>query len=478
MHEGYKVVSTQEMARVEATGDHESFMREAGTKVALVVIHYIQQHDLPKKVTLLVGKGNNGGDAYAAGLRLLNDGFSVFAYPLYEKVAPLNEKLREVFRKQGGKFTEKIEGVLVDGLLGTGCQGRLEKKLKMLITLVNHSNLPVFSIDIPSGVHGSSGRVEDVAIQATATVTLGLAKMGLFIEEGWKYVGKLYIADFGLSQEKIAEAEDICYLPKKLELPKVCRIRHKYEAGYVVGYAGSTLFRGAAKMAGLAALRSGAGMVRVFHSGDIGDTSPELMTSQWCSTLWKKSLKKAKAVFIGPGLGECSKWLKAHVKECKLPCVFDADALQKEMMYPKGSVLTPHRGEALRLFGLKTAHEEDLFARAIRYCNANRVTLVLKGAPTFIFGPDHKPVIIPRGDPGMATAGSGDVLTGMIAAFFAQGSSSYEAAILAVTLHAIAGEYSAKDQTSYCMTAMNLIERLPSAFKALLHQEEIVPFIA
>src|SRR3990167_2060938 len=127
MHEGYKVVSTQEMARVEATGDHESFMREAGTKVALVVIHYIQQHDLPKKVTLLVGKGNNGGDAYAAGLRLLNDVFSVFAYPLYEKGGPLNEKLREVFRKQGGKFTEKIEGVLVDGLLGTGCQEPIYK---------------------------------------------------------------------------------------------------------------------------------------------------------------------------------------------------------------------------------------------------------------------------------------------------------------------------------------------------------------
>ena len=477
MHEGFKVVSTSEMARVEKGGDHISYMMQAGRKVALAAIDYIRIFDLPNKVTLLVGKGNNGGDAYTAGLALLGKDFEVAAIPLYEEVSPLNKKFRDEFRKKGGRFTEEMDGLLIDGLLGTGFKGKLENKIRKCIQEANDSDCPIIAIDIPSGLNGSTGVVHDIAIQAKETVMLGLAKIGLFIEDGWKYVGNLLIGDFGLPKEAIAEAEAICYIPKRLELPEIERVRHKYEAGYVVGYAGSTIFKGAPKMAGLAALEAGAGIVRVFHPGEIGDTPLELIAVKWNAKLFKEVLKKAKAVFIGSGLGDCKKWLTTYLKEIKQPCVVDADALQKGVNYPQKAVLTPHRGEALRLFGLKAASEEDLFAKAIRFCNEKKVTVVLKGAPTFIFGPNHKPVIIPRGDPGMASAGTGDVLTGVIAGIMAQGCSPYESAMIGVTLHAISGEFAAQDRTSYCMTATDLLAYLPDAFDVLLKKQEIVPFI-
>lgn len=475
MMEGIKVVSAEEMARIEKGGDLERYMAEAGRKVAEVAMRYVEAHHLPKQVTLLVGKGNNGGDAYAAGVWLLDEGYKVHAYSLYEDVSPLNQKFREKFRKKRGRFEDKFEGVILDGLLGTGFRGKVEKKMAAVIEMANGSGLPIIAIDIPSGLNGTTGEVGSVAIVADETVTLGLPKMGFFIHQGWNYVGKLHVADFGLPQEAIAAADAMAYLPRVLELPKIERVRHKYEAGYVVGYAGSKDYPGAAKMSGLAALRSGAGIVRVFHPEEIGTGPLELICNHWSVAGWKEALKRAQAVFVGPGLGSCKEWLKAHLKEIKQSCVIDADALLPDMMYPKHAILTPHRGEALRLLGLKKApRDEELFAKIIRFCGSKNVFIILKGAPTVIFGPKHKPMIVPRGDPGMATAGSGDVLTGLIAGLLAHGCGPYEGAILGVTLHAIAGEIAAAEKTSYCMIAGDIIEAMPAAFQALIQGRDIV----
>ncbi len=479
MNEGIKVVSCEEMARIEKGGDHERYVQEAGAKLSWAVMRYVEERHLPKQVTLLAGKGNNGADAYSAGALLLDEGYRVQAYALYEQVSSLNQKFREKFRKAKGKFGREIAGLIVDGLLGTGFKGKLDKNLASLIRQVNAADLPVISIDIPSGVNGTSGITDGIAIRATQTIALGLPKIGLFIEDGWKFVGKLYLADFGLSEEAMAKAEAVCYLPKRLELPKIERVRHKYQAGYVIGYGGSKAFHGAPKMAGFAALKVGAGIVRLFYPEEIGPAPLELICHHWDAALWKEALKKAKAVFIGPGLGPCKAWLKSHLKKIQVPCVIDADALIPEAAYPKGAVLTPHRGEALRLLGFKhTPKEEQLFAKAIRFCNRKKLTMVLKGAPTFVFGPGHKPVIIPRSDPGMASAGMGDVLTGMIAGLLAQGCSSYESAILAVSLHGIAGEIAAESLSSYCLTATDLIHFLPQAFHSMMRKEEITPSIS
>lgn len=473
--EGIKVVSTDEMARIEKGGDHEAYMEMAGRRVAEAVIAYIERHELPKQVTLLIGKGNNGGDAYAAGLWLIDEGYQVRAFAPFDQKSDLNQKFRAKFQKKRGSFTEALEGVLIDGLLGTGFKGKLDPKMNELIKEANESELPIIAIDIPSGLNGTSGEVGVRAIIASETVALGMAKIGFFIHQGWNYVGKIHVADFGLPDEKIAAAEAIAYLPQKLELPKMLRVRHKYEAGYVVGYAGSKDFVGAAKMAGYAALKAGAGIVRIFHKDEIGQAPLELICSRWNAKDWILALKKANAVFVGPGLGNSQKWLQKHLQEIKQPCVIDADALQCGIEYPEMAVLTPHRGEMLRLLGLKKAlKDEDLFSKVIRFCNQKKLYVILKGAPTFVFGPNHKPVIIPRGDPGMASAGMGDVLTGIVVALLAEGCGPYESAILGAALHAIAGELAAEELTSYSVTASDLFTYLPDAFQFFVERHDIV----
>ncbi len=475
--QGYKVVTAEEMALIEKGGDPERYMQTAGRAVAGVAIAHIKRQNLSKKVTLLVGVGNNGGDAYAAGLWLLKEGFEVAAVSLPGELSPLNKKFREKFRKKQGKFTDTLQGLLIDGLLGTGFHGKLKPKFAALIQKANSSDFPIIAIDIPSGINGTTGENGGDAVIATETVTLGLPKIGLFIEKGWNCVGKLHVADFGLPKEAIAAATAVAYIPKRLELPKITRVRHKYQAGYVIGYAGSKMLPGAAKLAGIAALKVGAGIVRLFHPEEIGPVPFELICNEWSKEAWQEALQKCAAVFIGPGLGvkRAKEWIQTELKKIKRPCVIDADALLPDVSYPKGAILTPHRGEVLRLLKLKKApKDEELFAKVIRFCTRHQLYLVLKGAPSFIFGPKHNPIIIPRGDPGMASAGMGDVLTGMIAGLLAQGVNPYEAAILGVSLHAMSGEIAANILTSYCLTASDLIDFMPAAFHDVLQGHDIV----
>ncbi len=486
--EGLKVVTALEMARIEKKAiqkgaSEERFMEEAGKKVAQAAMEFAETRKLGKKVALLVGKGNNGGDAYAAGCFLLDEGYKVRAFPLYpvEDCSKLNRKFGEKFRKKRGvvepvgEMGFENEGLILDGYLGTGFKGKVEKEMGLAIQRANESGKPILAIDIPSGLNGSTGEVGSHVIVAQETIALGLPKSGFFFRQGWNCVGRLRVEDFGLPKEAIDEAEAIAYLPKwsDLQLPEIVRTRHKYQAGYVVGYGGSKELPGAVKMAGLAALRAGAGIVRIFHPGDIGPAEDELISNEWSAKGWKEALEKAKAVFVGPGLGrsdDVKKWLNKHLKEIKQPCVLDADALLDGVKsYPKFSVLTPHRGEVLRVLGLKAApREEELFAKVMRFCDRKEVIIVLKGAPTFVFAPKKVPIIVPRGDPGMAKAGTGDVLTGIIAAMLAQGLSLLEAAVLGVALHAIAGEEAVKEKTSYCLIAKDLIDFLPNAFQAVM----------
>lgn len=476
MNEGLKVVAAEEMVRIEkGLKGQDAFMREAGRKVAEAVIDLSQRK---KIATLLVGRGNNGGDAYAAGIELLEQGFQVGAIVIKGECSPLNQQFKKQFLKKKGKLTSKLEGVVVDGFLGTGFKGKVEAEMAGWIEKVNASGLAVVAIDIPSGLNGTTGEVGGVAIRATETIALGMAKMGFFLRDGWNYVGKLRVVDFGLPKEAVAKAEAMAYLPIHLKLPKVVRNRHKYQAGYVVGFGGSKLLPGAVKLSGLGALKAGAGIVRIFHTEELGEVPLELICTPWSEKGWKAALVKAGSVFVGPGLGRTEsvmKWLKTHLKQIKQPCVIDADALQPNLVFPKNAILTPHRGEVLRLLGLKTApREEVLFAKIIQFCQRKKVIVVLKGAPTFVFAAAAKPVVIVRGDPGMATAGSGDVLTGMIAAILALGVEPREAAILGTTLHGIAGEEAAKVKTSYCLMATDLIDFMPAAFQFLLKDHGIV----
>jgi hydroxyethylthiazole kinase-like uncharacterized protein yjeF len=500
--EGLKVVSAHEMAQIEAAAyaegaSEQDFMQRAGKAIAKIVENFIEDRDLPKTVTLFVGKGNNGGDAYAAGAELMECGFKATAMHLYpfESCSSLCKRMYEKFCSRGGVVRHihaeglvhfEPEGVILDGLVGTGFKGKAERELALAIENANRSGLPILAIDIPSGLNGTTGDVETVAIQATETIFLGLPKSGFFLKGGWDHVGVLRDADFGLAQKYIAEAKAMGFLLNESALPQqfppIKRTRHKYEAGYVLAIAGSSGMPGAALLCSYAALRSGAGMVRLFHpcgmEAELSGAPYELIRQGWNGKdlrLICNEAKRAKAMLIGPGIGrekQAKKMLQSILCNIDLPMVIDADALfflsgNPSWKLPKQSVLTPHRGEMdLLLSKAWTENKEDKPYPSLcqEYAERNNVTIVLKGAPTFIFHPGTAPLILTRGDPGMATAGSGDVLTGVIAALIAQGLSPRNAAAVGVHLHGVSGEAAAHALTSYCMTASDLIDFLPEAF--------------
>jgi len=258
----------------------------------------------------------------------------------------------------------------------------------------------------------------------------------------------------------------------KALLPPILSTRNKYQAGYCLGFAGSHRYPGAAKLAGLAALRSGAGIVRLFSLEEIAELPFELIAQTWEKTEWDQELQRAQALFVGPGLGKSEKtdaWLKCVLPTIDKKCVIDADALQPNLVFPKGSLLTPHRGEALRLLGLqRPPAEEKLLDLCQEFCRKRKVVIVLKGAPTYVCDGEQQ-VKVSFGDPGMATAGTGDVLTGVLAGLLAQGLTPFNAGVLGASLHGLAGEIVAKELGSYSMIASDLLHGLHQAFKQISH---------
>ena len=499
--EGLKIVTAKEMARVEAMAVSEgasemAFMENAAEGIAEEVQDFVERFALEKSATLLIGKGNNGGDAYAAGAFLLAEGFRVTALHCYalEHCSPLCKTMHDRFKAAGGAvsfvqqesdFVFDPDGVIVDGLVGTGFKGKAEDILELAIQCANRSGIPIIAVDIPSGVNGDAGEVGSVAIQATETVFLELPKIGFFLESGWDHVGELKLARFGLADKYIDDAKAIAMLfPAENAfslLPPIQRSRHKYQAGYVLAVAGSEGMPGAAILAGYGALRSGAGIVRLFHpygmEAELSGAPFELIREGWDERdlgRIRHEAMRAKTLLIGPGIGRGSgpkNMVRKVLKEIALPMVIDADALYflsaHDWHIPKGSILTPHRGEMQLLLNHFPHTGKDLMQSCQAYAEAKEAVIVLKGAPTMVFSPGELPIIVMSGDPGMATAGSGDVLTGVIAALRAQGLAPRQAAALGVYLHGRAGEIAASNLTSYCMTASDLLEFLPEAFSLL-----------
>lgn len=492
-----KVVSSNQMSEIESlayrSGFSETdFMEEAGSGVALIVHDYVEKNELDRTVILLCGKGNNGGDAYVAGIHLIHLEYDVFAIHLtpIEECSNLCKQHYERFMAEGGRVAETLlpfpkNGIIIDGLFGTGFHGAPTEKYAEVIKEANVSGLPIISVDIPSGLNGETGEVLGEAIIATETAFLGLPKTGFFIRDGWNHVGKLRFVDFGLPQEHIDECDSELVMldPYNIKplMPLIKYGRHKYEAGYVVGLSGSPGMPGAAILSSSAALKSGAGIVRLYFPDgmqtELASSPPELIRIPYNYAEPKpiiEQMNKANAVFIGPGLGttqETKNLLKSILPQIVKPCVLDADALNilatEEIKLPKQTIFTPHVGEMMRLLHLDKRPIIDLdFLNACKqYAAKKKITLILKGAPTFILSEGQPILINSTGNPGMATAGSGDVLTGMVASFLAQGCSLQNSASLAVFLHGLAGEHAAEEMTPYCMVASDIIFHFPEAFK-------------
>jgi ADP-dependent NAD(P)H-hydrate dehydratase / NAD(P)H-hydrate epimerase len=502
MLEGLKVVTSQEMARIEkksisAGASAEQYMLQAAEGIAQYICHYIEIEKKERFVTALIGKGNNGGDACVAGMLLLKKGFRVKAFCVFndEECSLLNQKYRKRFVQAGGElititsvkdFQPYPYSLIIDGLLGTGLSGEIKGLLQQIIDAANRSSLPIISIDIPSGLDGNTGGSHGAIIQAKTTCYLGLPKLGFFIRKGYEQVGRLQLIDFGLNPLYIGEAKAFGFLLSEHDvaalLPKIQRTRHKYERGYVIALAGSKGMPGAALLTCLSTLRAGAGIVRLFHpegmEAVLSSSFDELIKTPWSpqkDQLIFEEARRARSMLIGPGMGNTDEVEQEIIKvlsRIHIPCVLDADALEifarSAQKYPQHVVLTPHRKEMMRCLQKDSVEdEEQFFALCQHFADQKNVTIVLKGAPTWVFHPYTPLLIIPRGDPGMATAGAGDVLAGVIAALLAQGLKTREAAALGVYLHALAGEKAAMDKTSYSVIASDLIEQLPDVFRQI-----------
>jgi ADP-dependent NAD(P)H-hydrate dehydratase / NAD(P)H-hydrate epimerase len=499
-----KVISAQEMSHIEKHAfdegaSDEDFMEKAGIGIALAVHENVVQQKHKERITLLCGKGNNTGDAYVAGALLKQKGYVAQALQLapIQECSPLCQKNHQRFVDQGGSviYVDTVKslplpstGVILDGIFGTGFHGKAEGIFAAAIAAANASPLPVFSIDIPSGLNGTTGEADGEAIQAQSTFFLGLPKTGFFLREGWNHVGRLRRIDFGLKEKYIEEAKEEFRLVRNEKtlpkLPSLVRNRHKYQAGYVVGIAGSPGMSGAAILSSYAALYSGAGIVRLLHPDgmqvELATAPYELIKSPY-DTMPKDELiellNKASALYIGPGFGrtqENKSFLKEILPHFNKACVLDADALyhcaDKDISLPPKAILTPHHGEMRRLLGEKDDEglTPEFLQRCQEYSSSYNVIIVLKGGPTFIFFPNEPPHIITHGSPGMATAGSGDILTGIITSLLSQGMTPRSAALLGTYIHGRAGEYTAHRLTPYCMVASDILSALPALFAEMM----------
>ncbi len=482
MIQGTKVVTCEEMRRLEKLCSVEELMNHAASALFAVIENWFELSEASKDVVLVVGKGNKGGDALSVGTLLLQKSYRVSAvlvYPEKELTALCKGRLDQ-FLKAGGtvhplhREKDALTSLIIDGIVGTGFHGAPDGQLTQAIHWTNSQNAPILAIDIPSGLDGTTGIVETVAIHASITCCLGLPKIGCFIGNGWDHVGALITCEIGIPPDILSQAQSTALLLKKdpLQLPIIVRTRHKYEAGYVLAISGSPQMPGAATLSTLAALRSGAGIVRLFTETDTSTATfaPEIIREQIDLSRIEEEQTRADSIFIGPGLGKSPQTQKMFQKllpRLTKPTVIDGDglyhlSLMENFTLPHGSILTPHHGEMTRL--LRGAPTLDACQR---WAQKHSVTVILKGAPTILFHPQRHPLIVTVGDPGMATAGSGDVLTGIVAALLAQKLPPDQAAPLAAYLHGHAGELAAQELTSYCMIASDIIQFLPKAFEDL-----------
>ncbi|MGD2136842.1 MAG: NAD(P)H-hydrate dehydratase [Gammaproteobacteria bacterium] len=421
-----------------------------------------------QSMTVFCGAGNNGGDGFVVARQALKAGWKVQVLQLGSTGMIKGDAAtaRTAYIDSGGEITafdtaiENDADVLVDAMLGTGLERPLEGDWAHAVEKINHSPAPVLAMDIPTGLHADTGRVMGVTVRADHTVTFIGRKQGLYTGQGPEFSGKVSFHGLGVPEDVMQR------VPPRSKLlggpllqvftgPRP-RTAHKGDHGHVLVIGGDTGMVGAARLAGEAALRTGAGLVslatRAAHAGIIAASCPELMAHGVESVPDLKALlKRATVVAIGPGLGQ-SAWarsLLSAVLETSRPLVLDADALNLLAREPIGGnnwVLTPHPGEAARLLQQDTAAiQADRFTAVRALTDKYGGTAVLKGAGTLVHTADQPVAVCTAGNPGMATAGMGDVLSGVIAGLVAQGMTPAQAAVDGVCAHACAGDRAARD---------------------------------
>ncbi len=461
----------------------------------------LQQYPEATSFGIFCGKGNNGGDGLAIARMLLEQGFLVTVHILEFGHLGTNDFQTNLawlhkfpqadihFIQSEENFHSFPEGqIIIDALFGSGLNRELEGVTARLVSHINNSGRQIISIDIPSGLFVDRSSKGAATILANHTLSFQCYKPAFLFAENSAAIGEIHILDIGLQEDfyqsvhsRFELVDDTIihsvYKPRK-------RFSHKGTYGHALLIAGSYGKIGAAVLSAKACMRSGVGLLTC-HIPKCGydilqSTVPEAMVmTDFNSSFNSKiedDLTKYEAIGIGPGIGtvaETKMMLREVFDSYRSPVVLDADALniiasQKDLLklIPAGSILTPHPKEFERLFG-ETANEFDRVLLALQKAKELNCIIVLKGHHSFIATTDGKGFFNATGNPGMATAGSGDVLTGILTGLLAQGYSSIETAILGVYLHGVAGDIAAKALSMEAMVAGDIINSLGLAFSAL-----------
>jgi NAD(P)H-hydrate epimerase len=419
-----------------------------------------------RDLTVLAGPGNNGGDGYVVARLALADELTARVLQLgdHDELQGDARAMAEAYRAAGGEaepFQElpRRTDLIVDALLGTGLERPLEGPMAAAVQAINAQGGPALAIDIPTGLHADTGAVLGTAVRATGTISFIGLKRGMFTGQGRDCCGEVRFDALDIPalvyRREILSARRLDWARVADTLTPRRRSAHKGHFGHVLVIGGGTGFPGAPRLAGEGALRAGAGLVSVAthpgHAAWLNLGRPELMCRGVDSPVGLDPLlARADVVAIGPGLGrdQWGRHLLERVCAESLPLVMDADALNLLAIAPHRRddwVLTPHPGEAARLLGTSPGEvEADRFAAARALQERFGGVVVLKGAGTLIRGGSGRPTAVcDGGNPGMASGGTGDVLTGVIASLIAQGLAAEEAACTGVCLHAAAGDAAA-----------------------------------
>lgn len=482
-------------------------MERAAVEIVAIMKNKITKQD---RILVVCGPGNNGGDGVAAGRILFLQGYHVAILFMGEEerlssgmIAQMEiAKNLGIPRDNNNKLHEY--NIIIDAVFGVGLSREVTGPYEAVFKAINQNKNYVYSVDIPSGISSDTGKVCNVAVKADETITFGYLKLGLMFYPGVTYGGKVTVADIGfpeIATEQVSldtfyyESEDLKRLPERIAYS------NKGTYGKALVIAGSRGMSGAAYLSAKACFRGGAGLVKILTHPDnriiLQSLLPEALFASYLkedsetgqqSKELEDSLQWSTVTVIGPGLGrseEMGELLKRVFNKCTGQIILDADAINllaleldhvglnepKERIkslsdkLPAGTILTPHLKELARLIGLPIESIRDNFIDIARQCSYNnKLIYVLKDARTIVSHDSHI-FINTTGNNGMATGGSGDVLTGIIAALVAQGLEPYTSACLAVYIHGWAGDLAMERKGTYSLMAGDIIDELENVLK-------------
>lgn len=515
-----KTITTERMRELDRLAADEfelpgeELMYRAGHGVAILVERLCDRHHFMRPfIQLIAGRGNNGGDAFVAARILHDDEHDVElllagnaadirgdALAHFSKMRAAGVPFRELPTKEAwDDALDDAEGcqILVDAVLGIGIQGPPRGPAAGAIGYINAlaEHALVVSIDLPSGLDADTGTAPGEVVTADLTATIGLPKQGMLMPEALPAVGTVEVISLGIPDELTntlpAGLELLTVADVSPILPRRTRTAHKGDFGHLLAIGGAAGYAGSIALTGRAALRSGTGLVSVWapqgivpvvsgaileamtHGGpqtEIGS----LRADGW--NAWLGRLADFQALAAGPGLtrhAESAKLVARLLETVTAPLVLDADALfgfagrPEELQQAAGPlVITPHPGELARLLGWTVAEvQADRFVAATRAAELTHAVVVLKGAGTLIAAQDTPLFVNLNGNPGMASGGMGDALTGLIGGFLAQGLAPFAAACAGVFVHGMAGDCAAAHQSQAGLTAGDLIEEIPNVLR-------------